>query len=150
MAAVEMVAATTRRAAPRRPRVPPPHRAPSPCPTTATASADRAKARAIVANPWSTPTAARTAIGARAVGAAWSEYLIKQAGDTKGNPLYIYTGAATDNNAFVALDHQLKVRIEHNDDGSVSGELVMVVPSQNLSGGDIVPAHMQSMSLASR
>ena len=57
---------------------------------------------------------------------------------------------ATDNNAFVALDHQLKVRIEHNDDGSVSGELVMVVPSQNLSSGDIVPAHMQSMSLASR
>jgi putative multiple sugar transport system substrate-binding protein len=39
-----------------------------------------------------------------AVGAAWSEYLIKQAGDTKGNPLYIYTGAATDNNAFIFFE----------------------------------------------
>ena len=36
-----------------------------------------------------------------AVGASWSKYLIDQAGSTKGNPLYIYTGAATDNNAFL-------------------------------------------------
>ncbi len=39
-----------------------------------------------------------------AVGAAWSEYLIKQAGDTKGNPLYLYAGAATDNNAFIFFE----------------------------------------------
>lgn len=57
---------------------------------------------------------------------------------------------ATDHNAFVALDRQLKVRIDHNDDGSVDGELVMVVPAQNLSGGDIVPYHVQSIGLASR
>ncbi len=39
-----------------------------------------------------------------AVGAAWSQYLIKQAGTTKGNPLYIYTGAASDNNAFIFFE----------------------------------------------
>jgi hypothetical protein len=57
---------------------------------------------------------------------------------------------ATDHNAFVALDRQLKVRIDHNDDGSVDGELVMVVPSQNVSGADIVPSHVQTIGLASR
>jgi putative multiple sugar transport system substrate-binding protein len=36
-----------------------------------------------------------------AVGAAWSQYLIEKAGATKGNSLYIYTGAASDNNAFI-------------------------------------------------
>jgi len=36
-----------------------------------------------------------------AVGAAWSKYLIEQAGSTKGNPLYLYAGAPTDNNAFL-------------------------------------------------
>ncbi len=39
-----------------------------------------------------------------AVGASWSEYLIQQAGDSKGNPLYIYTGAASDNNAFIFFE----------------------------------------------
>ena len=39
-----------------------------------------------------------------AVGAAWSQYLIDQAGSTKGNPLYIYTGAASDNNAFIFFE----------------------------------------------
>jgi putative multiple sugar transport system substrate-binding protein len=39
-----------------------------------------------------------------AVGAAWSDYLIQQAGSTKGNPLYIYTGAASDNNAFIFFE----------------------------------------------
>ena len=57
---------------------------------------------------------------------------------------------ATDHSAFVALDRQLKVRIDHNDDGSVDGELVMVVPSQNVSGADIVPSHVQTIGLASR
>src|SRR5512137_383230 len=36
-----------------------------------------------------------------AVGAAWSEYLIGKAGSTKGNNLYLYAGAASDNNAFL-------------------------------------------------
>jgi putative multiple sugar transport system substrate-binding protein len=40
----------------------------------------------------------------KAVGAAWSDYLIQQAGTTKGNPLYIYTGAASDNNAFIFFE----------------------------------------------
>lgn len=57
---------------------------------------------------------------------------------------------ATDRNAFVALDRQLKVRIDHNDDGSIDGELVMVLPSQKLSGADIVPSRVQSIGLASR
>ena len=39
-----------------------------------------------------------------AVGAAWSDFLIQQAGATKGNPLYIYTGAASDNNAFLFFE----------------------------------------------
>jgi putative multiple sugar transport system substrate-binding protein len=39
-----------------------------------------------------------------AVGAAWSQYLIDQAGDRKGLPLYIYTGAASDNNAFIFFE----------------------------------------------
>lgn len=57
---------------------------------------------------------------------------------------------ATDRNAFVALDRQLKVRIDQHDDGSVDGELVMVVPSQNVSGADIVPSRVQTIGLASR
>jgi len=40
----------------------------------------------------------------KAVGSSWSQYLIEQAGSTKGNPLYIYTGAATDNNAFIFFE----------------------------------------------
>ncbi|MGC9395966.1 MAG: substrate-binding domain-containing protein, partial [Anaerolineae bacterium] len=35
-----------------------------------------------------------------AVGAAWSQYLIDQASGA-GNPLYLYAGAASDNNAFI-------------------------------------------------
>ena len=36
-----------------------------------------------------------------AVGAAWSQFLIDKAGATKGNNLYLYAGAASDNNAFI-------------------------------------------------
>src|SRR6185503_12722770 len=36
-----------------------------------------------------------------AVGAAQAQYLVDKAGSTKGNPLYIYAGAASDNNAFI-------------------------------------------------
>jgi putative multiple sugar transport system substrate-binding protein len=36
-----------------------------------------------------------------AVGAEWGKYLVAQAGDTKSNNLYLYAGAASDNNAFI-------------------------------------------------
>ena len=39
-----------------------------------------------------------------AVGAAWGQYLIDKAGGTKGNPLYLYAGAASDNNAFIFFE----------------------------------------------
>ena len=39
-----------------------------------------------------------------AVGAAWSQYLIDKAGATKGNNLYLYAGAASDNNAFIFFE----------------------------------------------
>lgn len=39
-----------------------------------------------------------------AVGAAWSQYLIDKAGSTKNNPLYLYAGAASDNNAFIFFE----------------------------------------------
>lgn len=42
---------------------------------------------------------------------------------------------ASSANSFVALDRKLKVRIDHNDDGSVGGELVMMVPSKQLADG---------------
>ncbi|MEF2266110.1 hypothetical protein V3C40_04865 [Janthinobacterium sp. LS2A] len=57
---------------------------------------------------------------------------------------------ATDNNSFVALDRQLAMRIDLRDDGSVGGEVLMLVPAEKLASGDIVPAHVQSMGLASR
>jgi putative multiple sugar transport system substrate-binding protein len=39
-----------------------------------------------------------------AVGAAWSTYMIEQAGSTTGNNLYLYAGAASDNNAFIFFE----------------------------------------------
>ncbi|MFN8503683.1 sugar ABC transporter substrate-binding protein [Kouleothrix sp.] len=36
-----------------------------------------------------------------AVGAQQAQYLVDKAGSTKGNPLYLYAGAASDNNAFI-------------------------------------------------
>ena len=39
-----------------------------------------------------------------AVGAAWSQFLIDKAGATKGNNLYLYAGAASDNNAFIFFE----------------------------------------------
>jgi putative multiple sugar transport system substrate-binding protein len=36
-----------------------------------------------------------------AVGAAWGQYLVDKAGATKKNNLYLYAGAASDNNAFI-------------------------------------------------
>jgi hypothetical protein len=42
---------------------------------------------------------------------------------------------ATADNAFVALDKQLQMRIDIKDNGDVTGELLMVVPTKNLVGG---------------
>ncbi|MBI5565568.1 MAG: sugar-binding protein [Chloroflexi bacterium] len=39
-----------------------------------------------------------------AVGASWSQYLIEKAGATRGNNLYLYAGAASDNNAFIFFE----------------------------------------------
>jgi len=44
-----------------------------------------------------------------AVGAAQAQYLVDQAGDTKGNNLYIYSGALTDNNSFIFFEGAWKV-----------------------------------------
>jgi len=41
---------------------------------------------------------------------------------------------ASARNAFVALDKKMKMRIDLRDDGSVGGELVMMVPAANLAG----------------
>jgi hypothetical protein len=57
---------------------------------------------------------------------------------------------ASGNNSFVALDRQLAMRIDLRDDGSVGGEVLMQVPAVNLANGDLVPAHVQNMGLASR
>ena len=57
---------------------------------------------------------------------------------------------ATGRNSFVALDRQLKVRIDHHDDGSVGGELVMVVPAQNLAGGGMTQERIASTVFAGR
>ncbi|KAB8064391.1 hypothetical protein [Janthinobacterium violaceinigrum] len=57
---------------------------------------------------------------------------------------------ASDSNRFVALDRQLAMRIDLRDNGSVGGEVQMLVPAEKLASGDIVPAHVQSLSLASR
>lgn len=40
-------------------------------------------------------------------------------------------------NVFVAINRKLKLRIEHRRDGSVKGELVMVVPGRVLPDGSI-------------
>ena len=42
---------------------------------------------------------------------------------------------ASGRSAFVATDLKLKVRIDWKDDGSVGGEVVMVVPRRNLASG---------------
>lgn len=39
-----------------------------------------------------------------AVGAQQAQYLVDKAGSTKDNPLYIYAGAASDNNAFIFFE----------------------------------------------
>ncbi|APA68578.1 hypothetical protein [Janthinobacterium sp. 1_2014MBL_MicDiv] len=57
---------------------------------------------------------------------------------------------ATDSDSFVALDRQLAIRIDLRDNGGVGGEVLMQVPAEKLASGAIVPAHVQSLSLAAR
>lgn len=57
---------------------------------------------------------------------------------------------AASHNTFVALDKQLAMRIDLRDDGSVGGEVLIRVPAEKLASGDVVPAHVQSLSLAAR
>lgn len=57
---------------------------------------------------------------------------------------------ATSRNAFVALDRQLKVRIDHHDDGSVGGELVMVVPARQLADGSAQGEHLATLGFPGR
>jgi len=57
---------------------------------------------------------------------------------------------ATASNRFVALDRQLAMRIDLRDDGSVGGEVLMQVPAERLVSGELVPAHVENLSLASR
>lgn len=57
---------------------------------------------------------------------------------------------ATASNRFVALDQQLAMRIDLRDDGSVGGEVLMRVPARTLASGEFLPAHIESLSLASR
>ncbi|MBG6221070.1 MULTISPECIES: hypothetical protein [unclassified Janthinobacterium] len=57
---------------------------------------------------------------------------------------------ATGRNSFVALDRQLKVRIDHHDDGSVGGEVVMVVPARQLADGSTQGEHVAVLGSPSR
>lgn len=57
---------------------------------------------------------------------------------------------ATGRNAFVALDRQLKVRIDHHADGSVGGELVMVVPARQMADGTTQGEHVASLAFPGR
>ncbi|WP_219118789.1 hypothetical protein [Janthinobacterium sp. UMAB-56] len=57
---------------------------------------------------------------------------------------------ATGRNSFVALDRQLKVRIDLHDDGSVGGEVVMVVPARQLADGTTQGEHVAALGLPSR
>lgn len=52
---------------------------------------------------------------------------------------------ATGRNSFVALDRQLKVRIDHHDDGSVGGEVVMMVPARQLADGSMTQERLATI-----
>ena len=55
-----------------------------------------------------------------------------------------------DGHRAVALDRQLKVRIDHHDDGSVGGELVMVVPARQLADGSAQGEHLATLGFPGR
>ncbi len=54
-----------------------------------------------------------------AVGAQQAKYLVDKAGSAKGNPLYLYAGAATDNNAFIFFQGAWSVLQPKIADGTV-------------------------------
>jgi putative multiple sugar transport system substrate-binding protein len=78
--------------------------------TAAAATADEAKAAGVKVISYDRLIRDTSAVDyyvtfdSAAVGASWSDYLIQQAGSTKGNPLYLYAGAASDNNAFIFFE----------------------------------------------
>ena len=52
------------------------------------------------------------------VGEAQAQYLVDQAGDTTGNPLYLYAGGSFDNNAFLFFEGAWNVLQPKIDDGT--------------------------------
>ena len=54
---------------------------------------------------------------------------------------------ATAQNAFVALDRQLKMRIDLHDNGDASGELYMVVPAQKQPGISMRSGRLEQLAL---
>jgi hypothetical protein len=53
-------------------------------------------------------------------------------------------------NVFVALDRKLKVRIERRNDGTVKGELVMLLPQQRLADASIRLERLAAQPIAAR
>lgn len=53
-------------------------------------------------------------------------------------------------NVFVAVNRKLKLRIEHRRDGSVQGELVMVVPGRALPNGSISGEEVAALQFPGR
>ena len=53
-------------------------------------------------------------------------------------------------NLFVALDRKLKVRIDRRDDGTLKGELVMMVPPQRMADGSMRLERVAALPIAAR
>ncbi|MNN32755.1 hypothetical protein D3C81_1464870 [compost metagenome] len=53
-------------------------------------------------------------------------------------------------NLFVALDRKLKVRIDRRDDGTLNGELVMMVPPQRMADGSMRLERVAALPIAAR
>ncbi len=72
-----------------------------------------------------------------AVGAAWGQYLVEQAGATKKNNLYLYAGASSDNNAFIFFSGAWSVLQPKIADGTFiiknSSEAVKLQTKANLT-----------------
>ncbi|PMQ17921.1 hypothetical protein [Janthinobacterium sp. AD80] len=53
-------------------------------------------------------------------------------------------------NLFVALDRKLKVRIDRRDDGTLNGELVMMVTPQRMADGSMRLERVAALPIAAR
>ena len=53
-------------------------------------------------------------------------------------------------NLFVALDRKLKVRIDRRDDGTLNGELVMMVPPQRMADGSMRLERVAALPIPAR